>query len=137
MTSVASNDDTEASGSASFPLPRHLTPQARARFVGAVREYADALENGIKANAAGRPWTPDPEYTGDDVLASRESLDRRTHHARSERAVQILAQSLTGVGTAGASITGNYLHSGWQISLFVAMIVIGLVGFALPWRGRR
>jgi hypothetical protein len=40
MTSGASNDDdTEASGFASFPLPRHLTPQARVRFVGAVREY--------------------------------------------------------------------------------------------------
>jgi hypothetical protein len=137
MTTVASNDDTEASGSASFPLPRHLTPQARARFVGAVREYADALEDGTKANAAGRPWTPDPEYNVDDVLGARDALDRRTHRARSDRSVQVLAQGLTGVGTVGAGIMANYLHSGWQVSAFIALVLMGLIGFALPWRGGR
>jgi hypothetical protein len=63
-----------------------------------------------------------------DVLrAMSEPVTRGREHRR-------VGTGLVAVGSAGVGTMSGQLHSPWQIGLFAAMIVVGLVGAVLAYR---
>src|SRR5688572_10303321 len=134
MTSLDGNGPNPTE-SASFSIPAELTATARARYIDAVREYADWLQDGIRTNAARRPWTPEREFNIEDVNAACAGHEHRGRSRRSDTWRQVLATGLITVGSAGASIMANVPQSGWQIGVLVAFVAVGLFGIGLALAG--
>jgi hypothetical protein len=59
--------------------------------------------------------------------ATSEPLTAGREHRR-------VGTGLVAVGSAGVGALAGQLHSPWQIGLFVAMIVVGLIGVVLAYR---
>jgi hypothetical protein len=46
-----------------------------------------------------------------------------------------VGKALVAVGSVGVASMHSYLHGGWQIGLFILLVVAGLVGVVLAYRG--
>lgn len=119
--------------SASIPVPSHLTLLARSQFETAMREYGAELSQLMWSHAAGRPVGPFPEFTADDVRAAQRRYDRRDRPAEPGAAKHHVSTALVTVGSIGVGVMSGFLDGTWQVALFCAFAVFGLLGFALAW----
>lgn len=122
---------------ARIPVPPHLTRLARKQFENAVLDYADQISDLVRARGGCRTRNPEPEYTVDDVDHARTEYEARSRRSRSAETHARLGVSLSTVATVGIGVMANFLHSPWQIVLFVVLAVAGVIGLVLTWTAQR
>jgi hypothetical protein len=128
---LVTNPDPDPS--ASIPVPRHLTLLARSQFETAMREYGAELSQLMWSRAAGRPIGPFPEFTADDVRAAQLQYGRRERRSHPGPADRYLSPALVTVGSVGVGVMSAFLNGTWQVALFCAFAVLGLLGLGLAW----
>lgn len=142
-----SDDLSSTGGDRSVPEPPYLTPNGRRAFhdeIGAfAREVGDEL--GRSAELA-LLHSQSPEHTGDSVreafraIRGRGSSDAAS--ASHDRPSQGGHSSLVGAIAVTAASIGtqtlpHVLDGRWHVGVYVALLLIAIVGLTAMWRGRR
>jgi hypothetical protein len=113
---------------------------ARAKFSEFVKQLAKSLANeAARLEVADRDQAADfVEINATMVIKANEVLRRPAPSAElPPRSIKtLIIYSVVLVATLAAGATGNYLHSTWQVALFLASALIALVGGIHAYRRR-
>jgi len=129
---------------ATYPVPENLTPLGLRAFRSEVTKFATAIAAELAKNedeVLSRGGQP--EHTAEAVTKARqeyvqrlrsmrEAAEHKAHHDRS-----VLAVILVTAAIVGLNVMQNFLHSRWQLAVFVLFVLVGLAGLVVTWAGRQ
>jgi hypothetical protein len=121
-----------------YPVPPDLTPAGRRALIELIRTYAVRLGNQLEIGPHQAHRT-DREYTARDVHEAQQAYERWIREQADARDSdrRVLAAILLTVGSVGVGVTANFLHSAWQIAVFVLLAITGVAGLGLTWSSRQ
>jgi hypothetical protein len=126
-----------------YPVPENLTPRGLRAFRAEVAKFAVAIGAELERRADVIVSRGDhPEHTAEAVIKARRDCIQRlwSEHVAIQRKVwrvrTVLAMILVTTTPVGWSVMQNFLHSPWQVIVFVVFVLLNIAGLRLAWVGR-
>lgn len=129
---------------AAYPVPENLTHRGMQAFKAEVTKFAMAIGAELaKTEDEVLLRGGQPEHTAEAVAKARQEYVQRLwsmreaaeHKARRDRSVLAMIEVTTAI--VGVNVMQNFLHSRWQIAVFILFVLVFLTGLAGTWIGRR